>query len=223
VSALETAYENGQLAALQKLGLAQPSLGSVGISTPVKTPGTPSAASLPKLPMPELNTTPGPSLGQRAAKVAFPAPTHAAVKGSPVLGGNPPSPVQIAPNATTPETVKSVFDVHEQSKTRLEPVKKLGADICTSCRKPTHYGPCLKPVRTRPAGVPVKRANFNFGMKGEDAVSERPATSSRYNASVVDGEIRRSFGKLSPAVQNTETVSIDQLGTAPVGEPDVHG
>lgn len=408
MSALETAYGNGQVAALRKLGLAQPSLGSVGISSPVKAPTMPGAATLPKLPTPT-NVNPGPSmgqqaakiamswselsdpvrrglagaglgagigavtdkenrgrgalvgaglggvtgglhgrfkpsprgptttwaqaldntspdwitenlshvdgadarqaaasrvsrtakesrpafqqdghtvkrtgrhyqaemdmkrrdvvgrrapivvhgtwspgmseadvlrealehakntpsthvkeselsLGQRAAKIAAPQPTHATVKGSPLLGGKTPGAVQIPSNPTTPATVQSVFDVHEQSKTRLEPAKKLGADICTSCRKPTHYGPCLKSFKTRPAGTPVKKANFNFGMKGEDALSmDRPATSSRYNSSVVNPEPGRTFSRVAPSTSNTETVSIDQLGHVPDGEPAALG
>lgn len=238
MSVLETAYEQGRLAALQKLGLAQPSLGSVGISTPVKTPGTPSTASLPKLPMPQLNTTPGPSLGQRAAKIAVAAPTHPTVKGSPLLGGNASSPVQVPPNPTTPATVKSVFDVHEQSKTRLEPLRKLGADLCTTCRKTRHYGPCAKPTRTRPPGVPLKRASFNYGMRGDEAVDSTPSTSSGYNTSVVQEEpgswlqtlmstpsdtTGRTFGRIAPSIQNTESVSIDQLGDIPAGEPAAIG
>ena len=69
MSALETAYGNGQMAALRKLGLVQPSLSSVGISNPVKAPTMPGAATLPKLPTPA-STNPGPSMGQQAAKVA---------------------------------------------------------------------------------------------------------------------------------------------------------
>lgn len=223
MSALETAYGNGQMAALRKLGLAQPSLGSVGISSPVKAPTMPGAATLPKLPTPA-STNPGPSMGQQAAKVASPRPTHGTVQNSPLLGGKGPGVVQVPSNPTTPATVQSVFDVHEQSKTRLEPAKKLGADICTSCRKPTHYGPCLKPLKTRPAGTPIKRANFNFGMTGEDAVAmDRPATSGRYNSSVVSPEPGRTIGRVAPSTSNTETVSIDQLGHVPDGEPAALG
>lgn len=223
MSALEAAYANGQLAALIKLGLAQPSPGSVGISMP-KAPGLPAVGAPSKLPMPSMNTNPGPSMGQQAAKISMLQPTHAAVKGSPLLGGKASEPPAVTPAVTTPQTVKSVFDVHEQSKTRLEPANKLADELCTSCRRPKHYGPCLKPARTPPAGVPMKRANFNFGMLGSDAHSQnRPATSGAYNASVVSEEPGRSFGNTSQATQNTETVSIDQVGNMPDGEPAALG
>jgi len=231
VSVLETAYEQGRQAALQKHGLAQPSLKSIGIAAPTRVPGTPSTSALPSLPMPKMNTNPGPSMGQQAAKIALAAPTHAAVKSSPLLGGKPPGPVQVSANPTTPETVKSVFDVQEQNRTRINPSQKLGADICTTCRKPRHYGPCPKPQRTRPPGVPIKRAGFNFHMTGDKAVDDIPSVSSGYNSSVVQEEpgsliksltnpsTERTFSRNSTAIQGTESVDTDGL----VGEPDVLG
>lgn len=398
MSVLEAAYADGQLAALHKLGMAQPSLGSVGIKSPVKAPGLPTAAPMPKapgagggatkLPMPSLNTNPAPSLGQQAAKlaasslrqrfrvqprakgfdaflgdkqigymdlrpsldgtgvaqirgveinpqfrgmglgrkfygevmrrlpsgqlesgavvspdanrvwkhlernpaytvernpgavthqrngteeiglgrnhfmeqmerridglprlpeaifkgsitpkarltgrvpngaakIAMPQPTHPVVKGSQLLSGKAPETPVITQAVTTPQTIKSVFDVHEQSKSRLEPANKLADELCTSCRKARHYGPCLKPARTPPAGTPMKRAGFNFGMLGSDANSENlPATSGAYSASTVSPEPARSFGNTVPATNNNETVSIDQLGVLPDGEPAALG
>ena len=70
----------------------------------------------------------------------------------------------------------------------------------------------------------MKRAEFNFGMLGSDATAQsRPATSGAYNASVVSEEPGRSFGNTLPATQTTETVSIDQVGNMPDGEPAALG
>lgn len=74
---LRHALQQGWRDALVKHGLAQPSLGSVGIKAPVKAPGlpTPGKVSMPKpnasssMPMPT-STSPAPSLGLQAAKVA---------------------------------------------------------------------------------------------------------------------------------------------------------
>jgi hypothetical protein len=74
---LAGAYDRGVRAALQKHGLAQPSLASVGISAPVKAPGLPGAARTPSIGVPSLKLTPNASaipnpmtLGMQAAKVA---------------------------------------------------------------------------------------------------------------------------------------------------------
>lgn len=71
---LRAAYENGTQAAFKKFGLAQPSIQSVGIQSPVKAPGLPGPAKVPSLATPSLKletpNDPTPSLGMRAAKVA---------------------------------------------------------------------------------------------------------------------------------------------------------
>lgn len=72
---LRAAYENGARAAFKKHGLAQPSIQSVGIPSPVKAPGLPGPAKLPQLGTPSVKldqtpNDPNPSLGMRAAKVA---------------------------------------------------------------------------------------------------------------------------------------------------------
>lgn len=142
--------------------------------------------------------------GRRAAfrrfKVAAPAPTHPTVKESPLLrsqSGDAPSPQQLqAP--THPDAIKQVFDATEQSKTRIEPNKKLAEDLCTTCRKPKHYGPCLKPSRTRPDGSPLKSAGFNMGLKGDDpqfvgSGESGPSTSPHYHsATTADSSLARA-------------------------------
>lgn len=56
-------------------------------------------------------------------------------------------------------------------------------ELCTTCRKPKHYGPCHKPLGTRPAGDPHKKADFNFGMYGDDPSNgDNPSTSPHYHA-----------------------------------------
>lgn len=77
---LREAYSKGRQAALEKFGLAQPPLKSIGIKPAVKAPdlppppkNTPSPLLSPSLEFdPSANPvpTPGPSLGMRAAKIA---------------------------------------------------------------------------------------------------------------------------------------------------------
>jgi hypothetical protein len=74
---LRQAYERGAKAALDKHGVAQPSLASVGIQTPVKAPRLPGPGRVPTLGMPSLkldgdaSAIPSPlTLGMQAAKVA---------------------------------------------------------------------------------------------------------------------------------------------------------
>lgn len=61
--------KEGERAALAAFGLpSQPSLGSVGVKTPTKTPGLPGPAKLPEAPAPPSPSSPG--IGIDAAKVA---------------------------------------------------------------------------------------------------------------------------------------------------------
>jgi hypothetical protein len=81
------------------------------------------------------------------------------VQSSTLLSGITHDPVsaqapQLQP-PTSPDTLKKVFDIQEQGKTRLEPARKLAGDaLCTTCRRARHYGPCAKLLRTPPAGRP---------------------------------------------------------------------
>jgi hypothetical protein len=136
--------------------------------------------------------------GQLAAlrhhKLAWPAPTNPTVANSAVLRSTAapstsPEAYQAMKPPTTPHELAQVFDAHEQGKTRTEPRRKLSADICTSCRKDKHYGPCKTP---RP--IPVKAADFNMGMRGDDPTgTDNPSTSPNYHsATSADSALARA-------------------------------
>jgi hypothetical protein len=93
-------------------------------------------------------------------KLAVPR-MHPTVQGSTILSGIPRDRVSAQapqlPPPTFPDTLKKVFDIQEQGKTRLEPARKLAGDaLCTTCRRARHYGPCARLLRTAPAGQPHK-------------------------------------------------------------------
>lgn len=139
----------------------------------------------------------------RRFKVAFPAATHPVVKGSPVLTSAPGvDPGQVIPPPINQDTLARVFNVHEQGKTRIEPLKKVADALCGTCRKEKHYGPCLKPLRTHGAGVPHKEAGFNPGLTADD-----PSVSSG------DG------GPSHSAHYNPATSAVSSLARAPDGRP----
>ena len=123
--------------------------------------------------------------GVRAAlvrhKLAFPAATNPVVQNSGILqsakspGLSNNATQQMAP-PTTPFDVSQLFNVHEQGKTRTEPVRKLSAEMCTSCRKDKHYGSCSKPRA-------IKRADFNVNMSGSDpSGGSGPSTGANYHS-----------------------------------------
>lgn len=121
--------------------------------------------------------------GQLAAwstlKLAWPAPTHPVVRGSPVLRSSPGQPAAVASPRATPQSLSRQFDATEQVETRTEPLRKLSAQsLCTTCRKDKHYGPCRRPIP-----IPAKRADFNIGMRGEDQTgADSPSTSPHYSS-----------------------------------------
>lgn len=127
--------------------------------------------------------------GFNAAWSKYAAPiTHPVVQGSALLGGKNPAP-QINQD-TPPVAVKQLFNAQEQIATKQDPDRKIaGETLCTTCRKPKHYGPCSKPTRTPPAGVPLeRRANFNAGLYGDNrdqGTSEGPSMSPHYTAGTV--------------------------------------
>lgn len=136
--------------------------------------------------------------GQLAAlrhlKLAWPAPTNPTVANSAVLRAKAPSDTsaqigQSMKPPTTPFEVSQVFDAHEQGKTRTEPRRKLSADICTSCRKDKHYGPCNAPKK-----IPTKAADFNMGLTGDDpSTGNNPSTSPHYHsATTADSALARA-------------------------------
>ncbi len=136
--------------------------------------------------------------GQLAAlqrhKLAWPAPTNPTVSNSAVLRSTNPSPMppeaqQALQPPTTPHQLAQIFDAHEQGKTRTEPRRKLSADICTTCRKEKHYGPCATPRK-----IPTKAADFNMGMRGDDpSTGNNPSTSPHYHsATTADSSLARA-------------------------------
>jgi len=83
-------------------------------------------------------------------------------------------------------------------------VAKLGADLCGTCRKPKHYGPCKHPV-------PIKRANFNLGMTADDAQEGGPATSPHYSsATSADSSLARARDG-RPADEQASSVFADLI------------
>lgn len=120
--------------------------------------------------------------GQLAAfhKLAWPAPTHPVVRTSPVLRSTAAPTTQVGGDAAksrlTPQTLARQFDDVEQGETRIEPLRKLSADICTTCRLPKHYGTCKRPIA-------IKKSDFNMGMYGDDPTSgDSPSTSANYTS-----------------------------------------
>lgn len=134
-------------------------------------------------------------------KLAMPR-AHFSTAGSTLLTGAAPKATlpqetlqQLQP-PTSPQTLKSVFDVQEQGKTRSEPARKMAADICTTCRHAKHYGPCPKPKTSKRHGEPLKKADFNMGLTGHDPKfvrDEGPATSPGYSsATSADSALARA-------------------------------
>lgn len=137
--------------------------------------------------------------GQLAAlrryKLAWPTATDPTVAGSAVLQAQGAKPLSQSAQSnmqppTTPFQLSQIFDAHEQGKTRTEPRRKLSADdICTSCRKAKHYGPCAAPRL-----IPTKAADFNMGMTGDSPLQgDNPSTSPHYHAATsADSSLARA-------------------------------
>lgn len=128
--------------------------------------------------------------GQLAAlvrpKLGWMSATHPTVQESGLLKTQPswkaPS---IPPAPSSPAVVSNTFDRHEQGETRVEPRRKLSMDMCTTCRRPKHYGSCRRPI-------PIKRADFNLGMT-PDTASDNPSTSPHYHsATSADSALARA-------------------------------
>lgn len=120
-------------------------------------------------------------------KVAWMSATNPVVDDSALLkpqGSTEPS-TPIPPGPSTPDTVKQTFNLHEQGETRVEPRRKLSEELCTSCRKPKHYGPCKRPIA-------IKKSDFNLGMTSDDAPSENPSTSPHYHSATSDSALARA-------------------------------
>ena len=126
--------------------------------------------------------------GQRDALTAF----KLADSLMPSTIPKPPSPLSLADKMekSTPadSSIADVFNTQEQAISRSAPPAKVfdhkaASEVCTTCRKPKHYGPCKTLPKSRPAGDPQKSADFNMGMHGDDPSSnDNPATSPNYNS-----------------------------------------
>ena len=136
--------------------------------------------------------------GQLAAlarlKLAFPAATHPTVQDSATLQSQETKPVsQTAQERmqapSNPYDLSQLFDVHEQGKTRIEPRRKLSVEMCTSCRREKHYGPCSAPKK-----IPTKAADFNPGLTADDpSQGDNPSTSANYHAATTaDSSLARA-------------------------------
>jgi len=119
-------------------------------------------------------------------KIGWPAPTNPTVAGSAVLRAKaapttlPPEAVQNMSPPTTPFSIARESGQNERQESQNEPLRKLSADICTTCRKTKHYGAC-----SQPRAIPVKAADFNPGMHGSDpAQGDNPSTSANYHSAV---------------------------------------
>ena len=123
----------------------------------------------------------------RRHKLAWPAATSPVVQQSAILKSQPsPSRVPVPPPASTPQALSETFDRHEQDETRMEPRRKLSSDTCGTCRKAKHYGPCSRPI-------PIKKADFNFGMTADDAEADCPSTRPHYSsATTADSSLARA-------------------------------
>lgn len=171
-------------------------------------------------------------------KAAF-MPMHPVVRDSAVLRSSPAQPERdlIEPNVmqqlqapTSPDVVKRVFDVQEQGKTHSEPTRKLADDLCTTCRKEKHYGPCLKPPRTKNPGTPLKEAGFNAGLSGSDPQyvstgEDAPSVSPHYHsATTADSSLARARDG-RPADEQAATGFADlfrHLGIVPLADQAVN-
>ncbi len=148
-------------------------------------------------------------------------PAHHSTSDSTLLTGAapkaslPPEALQALQPPTSPATVSSIFNTQEQGKTRSEPARKMAAEICTSCRKAKHYGPCLKPQVSKPGGNVLpkdKQANFNMGLTGSDptfTTDNGPSTSPGYHSatSAVSSLARAPDGR--PADEQAATQFAD--------------
>jgi len=126
--------------------------------------------------------------GQRDALAAF----KLAASLMPSTTPKPPSPLaladRMAKSSPPDSSLADVFNTQEQAISRSAPPGKVfdhkaASEVCTTCRRPKHYGPCKVLPKSRPAGDPQKSADFNMGMYGDDpSAGDNPATSPNYHS-----------------------------------------
>lgn len=154
--------------------------------------------------------------GQLAAfahfKTAAPAVTNPVVRRSTINSNAPaqlPQLLKTPPTAQLdPPTLARQFSDVEQNKTRVEPLRKLSADnICTSCRKEKHYGSCKRPIP-----IPIKRADFNTGLTGDDpSAGDNPSTSPHYSSATTSTSALTRAQEGRPADEQASTAFRDLL------------
>jgi len=108
----------------------------------------------------------------------------------------------------TPQTLARQFDDVEQNETRVQPIRKLGAEsICTSCRKEKHYGNCKRPIA-------IKRSDFNMGLTGDDpSAGDNPSTSPHYSSatSAISALARAQEGRPAEEQANTAFAQLHRI------------
>ena len=122
-------------------------------------------------------------------KIAFPSATDAAAKASlaPTSPSLSPTAQQNLAPPVTPQSLQAVFNNNESAKVHVSPPMKVAESLCTTCRKPRHYGACARPAKTKPAGEPIKRASISFDN------AETPSTSPHYHsATSADSSLARA-------------------------------
>lgn len=131
------------------------------------------------------------SNGQQAAlalyKLSAIGAANALVGNSTTLSNAAPKAPAVKGPPTTTQSVAAVDNIHEQGRSQGDVLAKIAGDKCTTCRQPRHYGPCKKPYKTPPAGVPHKTADFNMGLTGHDPMfttDNGPSTSSNYHSAM---------------------------------------
>jgi len=154
----------------------------------------------------------GASAALRRFKLADSIPKATAKATSPFLS---PAAQQNLQAPTNPESLATVFRNNESARTHVHPGMKVADMLCTTCRKPKHYGPCARPQKTKPEGEPLKKANIAFDNE------EDPSTSPHYHSATSDSSLARARDG-RPADEQAETGFADlfrHLGvTAPADE-----
>jgi hypothetical protein len=141
-------------------------------------------------------------------KRAWPAPTSPVVQNSGLLTGKKTQlPEGVPQSPATPQTVSQTWNLQEQAKTRLEPKRKLSMEICTTCRKAKHYGPC-----SAPRAIPEKTAALETSLGAAAAALVKEAVGREQEA-----RIRRALLRTDPATLASKIQENPDLWRSAVG------
>lgn len=197
MSALERAYADGQLAALQRHKLAWPSTTHPVVQQSAVLKSQPSP---PQVPVPPPASTPavlsqtfdrheqGETRMEPRRKLS--AGMNPLTRDA-LLGGIPnalATALTADPESRVKDTILSGVGSGVATAALGHLLRHAAAadPVCGTCRKPRHYGPCKRPV-------PIKRANFNLGMTADDAQEGGPSTSPHYSsATSADSSLARA-------------------------------